>query len=433
MSHCQFLRVFITGYEPRTKENTDFKYKAQALSLVQKKIIKLSAMQTMQGEQMSREDKILSEYEKLRNGLEKVETMMSQMTQQQIRQSSEYIKSHFKQYDDFDMICDIILLIDKVMKDKKKSDELGDTIKRIEKVLEIVQEAENQDDFMDWQEPTMINSEQTINIESEIDNKKSNELMHQIIESIETENFVDDLLQVQQQQEPHHQTVEVVTIKTIIQVQQSAQPQAPQKQQPKPSEYQIKVVDNTERQAKLEQIVFGEIEGQIELDADNKFDYVTLNLEQMEVIKVKKSDTFRGGTEFEFIYNPSAIMLLESDDKTMEEIMFGAQTAKQSQRKHQDSMKGNPNSEVKHKTQKSVRFKIEEDKVIEAHVTHWQELESQDRVQQWQELKSNQITIQFQALDQQCLVWQECDGGVKESKPSTLSPSQFSHYIPSHH
>ncbi len=51
--------------------------------------------------------------------------------------------------------------------------------------------------------------------------------------------------------------------------------------------------------------------------------------------------------------------------------MFGAQTAKQSQRKHQDSMKGNPNSEVKHKTQKSVRLKIEEDKVIEAHVTHW--------------------------------------------------------------
>jgi len=35
LSHCQFLRVFITGYEPRTKENTDFKYKAQALSLVQ--------------------------------------------------------------------------------------------------------------------------------------------------------------------------------------------------------------------------------------------------------------------------------------------------------------------------------------------------------------------------------------------------------------
>ena len=113
--------------------------------------------------------------------------------------------------------------------------------------------------------------------------------------------------------------------------------------------------------------------------------------------------------------------------------MFGAQTAKQSQRKHQDSMKGNPNSEVKHKTQKSVRFQIEEDKVIEAYVTHWQELQNQARVQQRQEQKCNQITTQYRALDQQCLVWQECDGGVKKSKPSTLSPSQFSQDIPSHH
>jgi hypothetical protein len=84
--------------------------------------------------------------------------------------------------------------------------------------------------------------------------------------------------------------------------------------------------------------------------------------------------------------------------------MFGEQTAKQSQRKHQDSMKGNPKSgvnSVKRKTQKSVRFKIEEDKVIEAHVTHWQVLESQDRVRQRQELKSNRITTHYQALDQQ--------------------------------
>ena len=64
----------------------------------------------------------------------------------------------------------------------------------------------------------------------------------------------------------------------------------------------------------------------------------------------------------------------ESDNKKMEKIMFGAQTAKQSQRKYQDSMKDNPNSGVKRKTQKSVRFQIEEDKVIEAYVTHWQEL-----------------------------------------------------------
>ena len=42
-------------------------------------------------------------------------------------------------------------------------------------------------------------------------------------------------------------------------------------------------------------------------------------------------------------------MLSESDYKTMEEIIFGAQTAKQSQHKHQGSMKGNPNSGVKRK------------------------------------------------------------------------------------
>jgi hypothetical protein len=86
-------------------------------------------------------------------------------------------------------------------------------------------------------------------------------------------------LQVQQQQEPHHQTVEVVTIETIIQVQQSAQPQAPQQQQPEPGDIQIKMVDNIERQAKFEQIVFSEIEDDnIKLDADNKFEYVTLDL-----------------------------------------------------------------------------------------------------------------------------------------------------------
>ena len=322
---------------------------------------------------MSQEDKTLLEYQKLRSGLQKVETMISQMNQQQIKQTSEYLKSQIMQYYDLDLMWDIASLKTKEY-DEKKSSELSDMIKRIDTVLEIIREAEDQDDSMDGQEPT-------INIESEIDNKKSDEQMHQIVKSIETENSVDDLLQVQQQQEPHHQTVEVVTIKTIIQVQQSAQPQAPRQQQSKSSDIQIKMVDDIERQAKLEQIVFGEIEGNIELDADNKFDYVTLNLEQMEVIKVKRFDTFRGGTEF--IYNPSVIMLSESDDKTMEEIMFGAQTAKQSQCKHQDSMKGNPISGVKHKTQKSVRFKIEEDKVIEAHVTHWQELESQDRVQQW--------------------------------------------------
>ena len=93
-------------------------------------------------------------------------------------------------------------------------------------------------------------------------------------------------------------------------------------------------------------------------------------------------------------------MFSESDEKTMGEIMFGAQTATQSQRKYQDSKKGNPNSGVKHKTQKSVKFQIEEDKVIEAYVTHWQELENHIKVQQRQEQKCNQITTQYRALDQ---------------------------------
>ncbi len=54
----------------------------------------------------------------------------------------------------------------------------------------------------------------------------------------------------------------------------------------------------------------------------------------------------------------------------MEEIMFGAQTAKQSQRKYQNSMKDNPDSGVKRKTQKSASFQIEEDKIIEGYLTY---------------------------------------------------------------
>ena len=178
--------------------------------------------------------------------------------------------------------------------------------------------------------------------------------------------------------------------------------------------------------------MISEIEVQnIELDADYQFVDDALELKQRISDSVQAFDTFRGGTEL--LYNSSQMIFSESDNKKMEKIMFGAQTAKQSQRKYQDSMKDNPNSGVKRKTQKSVRFQIEADKVIEAYVTHWQELETQGRVQQRQEQKSSQITSQYQALDQQCLVWQECDGEVKESKPSTLSPSQFSHIFPSHH
>ena len=55
--------------------------------------------------------------------------------------------------------------------------------------------------------------------------------------------------------------------------------------------------------------------------------------------------------------------------------MFGAQAARQFQddgQKYQDSMKNNPYSGGKHKNQKSVKFPIEEDKVIEAYVRNWQ-------------------------------------------------------------
>ena len=63
--------------------------------------------------------------------------------------------------------------------------------------------------------------------------------------------------------------------------------------------------------------------------------------------------------------------------------MFGAQTANQFQnngQQYQDDMKDNPKSEanIKRKTQKSIKFQIEEEKVIEAYVTHWQEQEMQD-------------------------------------------------------
>ena len=80
----------------------------------------------------------------------------------------------------------------------------------------------------------------------------------------------------------------------------------------------------------------------------------------------------------------------------MEEIMFGAQTATQSQHKYQNNMKDNPNSGVKHKTKKSVNIQIEEDKVIEAHVTHWQELYSHIKVQHWQE-QTQPIHIVFES------------------------------------
>jgi hypothetical protein len=43
--------------------------------------------------------------------------------------------------------------------------------------------------------------------------------MHQFVESVVTENFLDDLSQAQQQQESQHQTVEVKTVEHWQQLQ----------------------------------------------------------------------------------------------------------------------------------------------------------------------------------------------------------------------
>jgi hypothetical protein len=112
-------------------------------------------------------------------------------------------------------------------------------------------------------------------------------------------------------------------------------------------------------------IVMSEIEVQnIELDVDYQFGGCAGSQQRISD-SVQTFDTFSGGTELR--YNRSQMILSESDDKTMEKNIFGAQTAKQSQRKYQDSMKDHPNSGVKRKTQKSVRFQIEKDNVIEAY------------------------------------------------------------------
>ena len=339
-------------------------------------------------EPISRKDKAFLQYQKIKTGLDEVEATMSQMTLQQIKQRSEYFNSQMKQINNFKQMVEILTYHDKQI----SSSDFDNTFERIQNLINIVRDAENQDDFMDGQEPTT-------NIEPEIDNKISDEQSHQFIESVETKNPVDDLLQEPQHQlieidQPQYPTVEDITVETIIQVRQrsqSAQLQSPhlQQQQIKSSDIQIEIVDIYERRAQLKQLVINEIEGQNnKLVADYKFGYDTLDLKQVYADSVKKFDTFRGGTKF--IYNPRPIIFSESGDKTMEEIMFGAQTAKQSQRKYQDSMKGNPKSGDKRKTQKSVKFQIEEDKVIKAYVTHWQELEKHIRVQQRQEQKSNQ-------------------------------------------
>ena len=46
------------------------------------------------------------------------------------------------------------------------------------------------------------------------------------------------------------------------------------------------------------------------------------------------------------------------------------------------------------------------------------------------ELAVRRVAARFSNL-QQCLGWQECDGVPKELEPATLSPSHFTHIIPS--
>ena len=85
------------------------------------------------------------------------------------------------------------------------------------------------------------------------------------------------------------------------------------------------------------------------------------------------------------MYDASQFIFSKSDDKKLEDVIFGAQIAKQSQRKYQNSMNGNP---ISGQAQDAEIGQVGEDKIIEGHVAHWQELKNQGRVQQWQEQKA---------------------------------------------
>ena len=154
-----------------------------------------------------------------------------------------------------------------------------------------------------------MKSEPTINIESEINDEKSDEQSHQFIESesVETENYADDLSQVQQRQlepqhhvieinDPQHQTIEDNTIETVIQVRQpklqpSQQETSSQPKQLMSSDSPIKMVDIHKRQAQLKQSVISEIEGQNnEPDADDTISIDAMDLKQMHNNSVKKFD-----------------------------------------------------------------------------------------------------------------------------------------------
>ena len=117
---------------------------------------------------------------------------------------------------------------------------------------------QDQSNYSDRQEPTLG---PTNNIESKLDNRKSDDEMHHFLESVETESFVDDLSQAQQQQESQHQTVEVQTVETIVQ--EWLQLQLPEQEQPMSSHSPIKTVDIYAMQEELKWSMISEIEGQM--------------------------------------------------------------------------------------------------------------------------------------------------------------------------
>ena len=141
---------------------------------------------------MCQDDITLLAYQNLRIELGKIEAKFCQMTLQQIKPITPSLRRQIRQHKKLD----VVLAICSLREDKIKSDKLNDVLERIFKVLDIIEAAENQDDLTDGQEQTPMKSESTINIESEIDNKKSDDEMHRFIKSVETENSVDCLLQV---------------------------------------------------------------------------------------------------------------------------------------------------------------------------------------------------------------------------------------------
>jgi hypothetical protein len=169
---------------------------------------------------------------------------------------------------------------------------------------EIEQKSENTTKMVEkstqTEEEEMAQSKQEIELPI-INIKKSDDEVHQFIKSIETKNYVDDLLQVQQQ-EPQHQTFKVKTVERIYQVQQQQTQQSKslwQQLQMKSSNITIKMMDIYFAEEKVKQSVITEIEGQtITQDADYMKDKNRLDQEQVLADSVSRFDTFRGGTEF---------------------------------------------------------------------------------------------------------------------------------------